>query len=134
MFLLKTIFLYFERFNFFYKESNKKCYEDNFNNFSEFFFYIDSNKDYFEKFFKKFNINVDNAFMYLYFLYFLARKYKIIKAGDFETFFFMVCFLNKIKKVLNYKVLTLLEYISNFDFSKIYQNQSYEKYWRERIK
>ena len=128
MFLLRTIFMYLEMLNPFLKKDGMKYYEDDFNNFSEFFFYINFHKNYFNKFFNRFNINFENNFMYLYFLYFLAKKYKIIKSGEFNTFFSMVFFLNKSDKIKTYKVLTFIEYITVFDFSKIHQNESYKKY------
>ncbi len=113
MFLLNTMYVHIESFFFKIKKNEKFNYNDNLEIFFKFYIFYNNNELYFSKFFKKFNLGFNSNFLYLYFLYYLSKKNKLINKGDFVFFFFMTFFLNKSFFLKTFKATNYLDFFFN---------------------
>ncbi len=110
MFLLNSIYNYVRLF-FYKNEKNKFIYNDDFKTFYKFYNFINFNKEYFNIFFRRYNLNFNSNFIYLYFIYFFSKKNKLVSVGDFEFFFGMVYILNKKFELAVYRTYHIFDYI-----------------------
>lgn len=120
MFLLNSIFIHFQLF-FKIKDNNVK-HNDDLQSFFKFYNFYSSNENYFNKFYKQFNLGLNSNFLYLYFLYYLAKKNNLISRGDFVFFFYMTFFLNKSFTVKTFKSVSVLDFFIKSNFNKNISN------------
>ena len=120
MFLLNSIFIHFQLF-FKIKDNNVK-HNDDLQSFFKFYNFYSSNENYINKFYKQFNFGLNSNFLYLYFLYYLAKKNNLISRGDFVFFFYMTFFLNKSFTVKTFKSVSVLDFFIKSNFNKNISN------------
>lgn len=127
MFLLNIMYVHIESLFFKSRKNEKSNYNDNLEIFFKFYIFINNNELYFSKFFKKFNLGFNSNFLYLYFLYYLSKKNKLINGGDFIFFFFMTFFLNKSFFLKTFKVVNSLDFFYKSKNTDIYINENWKK-------
>ena len=110
MFLINFIYIHFQ---IFFKTSDNVVLTNDLQSFFKLYNFYFTNENYFNKFFKQFNLGFNSNFLYLYFLYYISKKNKLIKVGDFVFFFYITYFLNK-----NFLIKTFKSYIALDFFSK----------------
>lgn len=122
MFLLNTIYIHIKSFFPQIKKNENLQHNDDLQIFFKFYNFYSLNENYFYKFFKQFNLGFNSNFLYLYFLYYLSKKNKLINSGDFIFFFYMTFFLNKSFFVKTFKSVTILDFFFNHSKLNIYTN------------
>jgi hypothetical protein len=120
MFLLNTIYIRIESIFFNNKKNVKFDYNDNLERFFKFYNFYSDNEVYFNKFFKKFNVGFNSNFLYLYFLYYLSKKNKLVCKGDFSLFFCMTLILNAYPYVTVFKPVYFFDFYSKSKNYKVY--------------
>ena len=132
MFLLNTIYIHVESVLFKNKKSENSGYKDDLETFFKFYNFLHNNETYFNKFFKKFNLGFNSNFLYLYFLYYLSKKNKLVKSGDFVFFFCMAFFLNKGLSLKTFKSINLLDFFSKSQNLNVYINNNLKKKFKNK--
>jgi hypothetical protein len=132
MFLLNTIYIHIESILFKNKKSENSSYKDDLEVFFKFYNFFHNNETYFNKFFKKFNLGFNSNFLYLYFLYYLSKKNKLIKSGDFVFFFCMAFFLNKGFSLKTFKTVNLLDFFYKSKKLNVYVNNNLKKEFKNK--
>ena len=122
MFLLNTIYIHVESVLFKNKKSENSGYRDDLETFFKFYNFFHNNETYFNKFFLKFNLGFNSNFLYLYFLYYLSKKNKLVRSGDFVFFFYMTFFLNKGFSLKTFKSVNVLDFFSKSQNSLIFNS------------
>jgi hypothetical protein len=122
MFLINSIYIYVE--SFFKKKNENSFYQDDAETFFKFYSFYHTNESYFSKFFKKFNLNFNSNFLYLYFIYYISKKNKLITPGDYVMFFYMTFFLNKSFFLKTFKSVKLLDFSNKFKSLYLYTNNT----------
>lgn len=129
MFLLSTFYTHVSLLLGLEKNENLRR-EDNIVDFFKFYNLMNhkNNKTYFAKFFRKFRLGFTSNFLYLYLLYYISKKNKIIKPGDFTSFFWAIYFLNQCLLVKVFKPFYELDFYSKSkNYSVIYICEDYLK-------
>jgi hypothetical protein len=124
--------MYIENILYENKKNENFNHKDDLATFFKFYNFFCKNEIYFNKFFKKFNLGFNSNFLYIYFLYYLSKKNKLIKSGDFVFFFFMAFFLNKSFNLKTFKLVHLLDFFSKSQKLDIYVNNNLKKEFKKK--
>ena len=120
MFFLKTVYFFWSEFvdKYLYKDVSKNKFVL-FCKTYKFFIKYSSN---FEKFFNKYtylNVSSKSKFFYLYVVYYICKKYNIIKNGQFRLFLKLCIITNKIPLIKSYtKKFYPISYYFNIFFKQ----------------
>jgi len=124
--------MYIENILYENKKNENFNHKDDLTTFFKFYNFFRKNEIYFNKFFKKFNLGFNSNFLYLYFLYYLSKKNKLIKSGDFVFFFFIIFFLNKGFHLKTFKPVNLLDFFSKSQKLDVYVNNNLKKEFKNK--
>ena len=130
MFFLKTIYFFLSRFldNYFYKDISK----NKFLSFCKVYKFFIKYSNNFEKFFNKYkylNVSSNSKFFYLYIVYYILRKYNIVKSGQFRLFLRLCIIVNKIPLIKSYtKKFNSISYYLNIFFKQYLKFKFGDKY------